>query len=117
MAVVDFTVPNNADWSLTFALVDDETELAFDLTGYSATMQLRSPPDADKAHATFSTESGTLIVSEDPAEGEIELRVPAGLAYGIPAGSYNFDMILIGDGGDRIRAVVGTATVEQGVSR
>ena len=110
IAVVDFTVANTVDWSLVFNLTRDGEP--WDVTGYSAKMQMRSTPDTRPAAATMTTEAGTLIA----AGTTLTMDFPRGLAMGVPAGTYVYDCLLI-NGDEVTRAFVGTVTVEQGITR
>jgi hypothetical protein len=83
-----------------------------DLTGYSASSQMRRSYDS-------TTASATLTVSIPiPSNGELYLTLPAGSSTGIKYGRYLYDVVLnLTSTGTLTRAVEGIITVTPRVTR
>ncbi|MDX1729870.1 MAG: hypothetical protein R3184_01905 [Aurantimonas coralicida] len=109
-ATVNFSVANTTDWRLTLNLTRDGGD--WDLSGYSARMQMRSPAASDTPAVELSTEAETIVLDGST----LRIAVPRALALGVPAGSYAYDIVL-SDDLETVRAIAGTATVIQGVTR
>lgn len=109
-ATVDFSAANNGPWKLRFNLTREGQP--WDVEDYEARMQMRASAAADVAAAEFSTAVGTLRVDGTA----LVLDAPRGITLGIPAGAYVYD-VLMTRGDETIRAIEGTITVKQGVTR
>jgi len=85
---------------------------ALNLTGFSASSQMRRSYDSVSATATLS------VAIPIPSNGELYLTLPAGSSTSIRYGRYLYDVVLTQSGtGTITRAVEGIITVTPRVTR
>lgn len=102
---------DNASLRETLRFVDRGTGTAYDFTGSTFKMDVRTSADAVSATLSLTTANGG-IVSTDLDEGTIQLVVDAG---DIAAGSYVYDLIRV-NGSDEEMLMFGEYIVEPGVT-
>ncbi len=116
-AALDLAAANNATWSVpSVALLDDAAAPLALPDGVQINMQLRAPAASSNIALGLSLADGRLaIVDVDAATIRIEVAVAAML--NLAAGAYDYDVVVAYPSGRAIRAVAGTVTVAQGVTR
>ncbi len=114
---VDFTVANNATWSIPFRWKQGDAPVS--IVGQKLRMQLRAnPDDLAGAVAVELSSANSHILPTDEAAGEWLLNLSAAESSKIEAGSYAYDVLASVDSDTRVyRRQQGIITVEQGVTR
>jgi len=114
---VDFTVANNATWSIAFRWKQGDAPVSID--GQSLRMQLRAnPADLSGAVAFEFSSANSHILPTDESAGEWLLSLSAAESSKIDAGTYAYDVLASVDSDSRVyRRQQGLVVVEQGVTR
>lgn len=111
MIEADITITTNAKWSIPFIFTDDATGAAYDFTGDTFKMDVKTSSDAASAELSLTTANGG-IASTDLDAGYITIIIDkADLAVG----SYVYDLIRV-TGGDDEYLMGGTLTVNKGIT-
>jgi hypothetical protein len=108
----NITAYQGADWDRTFTITQSGT--ALNLTGYTASMQVREA--ADSTAYLLSLTSGTGITLGGTA-GTVVVAITAAQSSAIPAGSYAYDLELIATAGSVTRLLQGAFNVSGNVTR
>jgi hypothetical protein len=108
----NITAYQGADWDRTFTITQSGT--ALNLTGYTASMQVREA--ADSTAYLLSLTSGTGITLGGTA-GTVAVAITAAQSSAIPAGSYAYDLELIAGAGSVTRLLQGAFNVSGNVTR
>jgi hypothetical protein len=87
-----------------------ENDVAINLAGYTAKMQVREEPTSTTALADM-----TINFTGNP--GEIELLLSSTLTQGLPSGIFYYDLLLTSAGGEADRWLEGKARIDESVSR
>lgn len=94
--------------------VDPEITTPYDLTGYTARMQVRRTVDNPDLMAELTTENGLIIING--AAGTIELMMPANMTASLSTNGV-YDLEIISASGGVSRVVQGTFTLNPEVTR
>jgi hypothetical protein len=100
-------------------LVEDPTGQTFedfDLTGYTARMQVRRTIDSDSFLLELTTTNGALTINPSIAINEIYIDVSASVTASVSTSGV-YDIEIIDDGGVVSRILEGTFTVSPEVTR
>lgn len=89
---------------------ENNTGGAFDLTSYDAKAQLR------RSYKSSSTVDFTASYPEGRSTGKIKISLTPEQTASLKHGSYVWDIIIEGSGGDSYRIVEGVAYIEPGVT-
>ena len=103
-------IDQDADFTTTVT-VNDSTNSALDLTGYTATAMIR------KSYKSSTSTEFTIAFVDPRTSGQITLSLTDVQTAGLNAGRYVYDLVIIASGGDKTRVVEGIATVKPSVSR
>jgi|DEB0MinimDraft_10_1074344.scaffolds.fasta_scaffold00052_9 hypothetical protein len=106
--VHNITINQGADFSLSFTVEGSQTNSPQDLTGYSASAQL-------KKTYTSSTSTSFASTITVPSDGTISLTLDSSVTSGLKEGRYVYD-VLITNPSETTRVVEGTALVRAGVT-
>ena len=107
----NLTLEQGASFQAVIKLYADVTT-PLDLTGYSASSQMRRSYDSVSATATLT------VSIPVPANGELVITLPAGSSNGIKYGRYLYDVIINQTStGTITRAVEGIITVSPRITR
>jgi hypothetical protein len=71
----------------------DSARSAYNITGYTARMQVRAETDSEDVVLELTTENGRLNVYG--TQGRVDLTVPASVMTSIPADKYVYDLEVI----------------------
>lgn len=107
----DIACPQGATYSKSF-LVKIAT-VPWNLTGYTAAMQVRESADADTILLSLTSGSGITLGG---TAGTIDLLISATDTAGVPAGSYSYDLEL-NSGTEVTRLLEGSFNVSGQVTR
>ena len=108
-AFTEITIEQGATFSTTVN-VEDAYYNPINLSGYSASSQMRKSYNSSSANTITSTITGT-------ANGEITLSMTAANTANLTAGRYVFDLETISPIGSVARVLEGTITITPGVTR
>jgi len=86
----------------------------FDLTGFTARMQIRTEIDADDVMCELTTENGRIALGGD--EGTVHLTIPANITEDFDDEGV-YDLELIAEDGKVYRLLKGKVKVELEVTR
>ena len=95
-------------------LYTDSNDVATDLTGYTAAMQVRPTAASATVLLTATTENGRITLGG--AAGTIDIEVDASTMEAMTPGKYVYDLELYNDG-VVIRLIEGSFTVKAEVTR
>ena len=110
MAIIaNIFIDQGTDFSITVD-VTDSTGDALNMSGYTASAQIRKTYSSSTASATF----GTSIAE---ATGQVTLTLDDTQTTALEAGRYVYDMNITSGGGQTTRVVEGQAIVTPGVTR
>lgn len=107
----NFTLYQGADWDRTFTITQSGT--ALNLTGYTASMQIREA--ADSTAYLLSLTSGSGITLGGTA-GTVAVAITSAQSSAITAGSFAYDLELI-SGSQVTRLLQGAVNVSGNVTR
>lgn len=100
------TISNQADWSDTVYVFDENTSDPIDLTGDTITMKVARAPSS--IVLTASTSAGEITL---PDTGYFSWSIPASRMTQLCAGTYRVSIIL-NRTGETLQFFLGTVTVE-----
>lgn len=98
---------HQGDTWINRAFIWKQDGVAVDLTGYAATLVLKSNPQNAVVH-TFTSGGSELAITA--LEGRVDLNVPKSTTADVPAGVYFYD-IFVDDGAVRRTLAYGKFTV------
>jgi len=107
----NFNLYQGADWDRTFTITQSGT--ALNLTGYTASMQIREA--ADSTAYLLSLASGSGITLGGTA-GTVAVAITSAQSSAIAAGSYAYDLELL-SGSQVTRLLQGAVNVSGNVTR
>ena len=109
---------NNSDFNLNVEWTTSigNSSTAVDLTGYTAQMQVKTASSSSTPLISLGTLPLSGITLNNPI-GNISLNIPASVYTNIPAGSYVYDLIIVGPSGNAINTLQGTFTLNAGVTQ
>ena len=110
MAIVQNLVIDQGSTFGAKVTIFTEQKLYFNLTGYTASAQIRKAPTSSTVAATFAC----AITS--PTNGEIILSLTDEQTATLKPGRYMYDVV-IENSGDKYRAVEGIVTVMASITR
>ena len=103
-------IDQGADFTTTVT-INDSSNVALDLTGYTATAMLR------KSYKSTTSTSFTLAFVDPRTNGEITLSLTDVQTAALSEGRYVYDLLITESGGDKTRVVEGIATIKPSVTR
>ena len=107
----NLVIYTGTDFEQTFALENDQTSSALNLTGYNGCAQLKKYESSSKA-ADF-----VITFSNDRTTGRVTVSIAATVSAEIKPGKYFYDLLLRNAAGTTTRVVEGTALVKKSVTR
>lgn len=110
MAIIaNLYIDQGTDFSVTVDVTDSAGEI-LELSGYTATAQIRKTYSSSSVSATFSTSIAELA-------GQVTLSLTDTQTSAIEAGRYVYDLNITSGGGTTTRVIEGQAIVTPGVTR
>lgn len=111
MALIrNLDIDQGSTFSSAVSLTDNQNA-AFDLTGFTATAQMR------KAYGSASVASTFLCSIPSPTNGQVIIRLSDEETAAIKAGRYVYDVVVESSTGEKYRAIEGMVTVHASVTR
>jgi hypothetical protein len=110
--IYNITMDQGAQWTLTVQY-DNNNGTPFDLTGYTARMQVRPKFGSDNAVLTISSPSSGIVIT--PLTGTLNLTATTAQTGDIPGGFYVYDLEIT-SGGVVTRLMQGSVTVRDQVT-
>ena len=107
----NLVIYTGTDFYQTFALEDDQSNSALDLTGYSGCAQLKRYESSSKA-AYF-----TVSFANERDTGRVTISIGSTQSSSIKPGKYFYDLLLNSPTGTTTRVIEGTALVKKSVTR
>lgn len=112
----DLVIDQFATFKTAFRWESKGTGLPVNLTGYSASMQIRrSHGDATALVSLTSAANGGLTI--EGTDGRVRIEIPAATTTTLTAGRYVYDLVLTDLSSKKKRLVEGVAIVDAGVTR
>jgi hypothetical protein len=110
MAEYSFKIKKGTDDEKVFSLftVKDGVKTAFDMTGFTAAMQIRQTPYSPKAIDSFTTSNGKLVI--DPT-GKITVKFSHKETEQYPVATLVYDIELTNASGEKTRPIHGRIKV------
>lgn len=109
--VNNLIVNAGSDFSQTFTLEGSDTNSSFNLTGYTASCQMRK-----WAGSSTAISFNTLILNPATA-GQISLNLNSTQTTNLKPGRYVYDVIITDQYGIKNRVIEGMVLVTEGVTR
>lgn len=110
MAIIaNLYIDQGTDFSVTVDVTDSAGDI-LELSGYTASAQIRKTYSSSSVSATFSTSIAELA-------GQVTLSLTDTQTSAIEAGRYVYDLNIISSGGVTTRVIEGQAIVTPGVTR
>ena len=110
MAIIaNLFIDQGTDFSVTVDVSDTDGSV-LDLTGYTASAQIRKTYTSSNVSATFGT-------SISASAGQVTLSLADTVTAGLNPGRYVYDLNIESSGGQTTRVVEGQAIVTPGVTR
>lgn len=110
MAIIaNLFIDQGTDFSVTVDVTDSAGEI-LELSGYTASAQIRKTYSSSSVSATFSTSIAELA-------GQVTMSLTDTQTSGLVAGRYVYDLNIESSGGLKTRVVEGQAIVTPGVTR
>ena len=110
--IYNITMDQGAQWTLQ-VVYDNNNGTPFDLTGYTARMQVRPKFGSDNAVLTISSPSSGIVIT--PLTGTLNLTATTAQTGDIPGGFYVYDLE-ISSGGVVTRLMQGSVTIRDQVT-
>lgn len=105
----------NATFQMFFPWKNEQTGIPYDLTGYTALMQVRTAKcDGATLIIEFSTANGSIVLGG--VAGTVQVNATPTQTAALVAGQYLYDLLLI-TGSNKYRVLQGTFTVSGGVTQ
>lgn len=108
--VNNLVINSGSDFSETFDLENSTTNSQFNLTGYTASAQMR------KYAGSSTAISFTVSINSPPSLGKITISLTSNQTTNIKPGRYVYDVV-IDYQGSKSRVVEGMVLVREGVTR
>ncbi len=108
--VSNLTVNTGTTFSQIFTLESADTNSATDLTGYSASAQMRKHPGSSSA-----TDFSTTIT--DPTGGKIRVGLTTSQTSSLKPGRFMYDVLITDAAGEVTRVLEGSVLVREGVTK
>jgi|TARA_B110000305_G_scaffold176213_1_gene195022 hypothetical protein len=110
MAIIaNLYIDQGTDYTITVDVTDSAGDI-LDLTGYTATAQIRKTYTSSSLSATFTT-------SISAAAGQVTISLTDTQTSALEAGRYVYDLNIESSGGVKTRVIEGQAVVTPGVTR
>ncbi len=110
MAIIaNLYIDQGTDYTITVDVTDSAGDI-LDLTGYTATAQIRKTYTSSSLSATFTT-------SISAAAGQVTISLTDTQTSALEAGRYVYDLNIESAGGVKTRVIEGQAVVTPGVTR
>ena len=110
MAIIaNLYIDQGTDYTITVDVTDSAGDI-LDLTGYTATAQIRKTYTSSSLSATFTT-------SIAAAAGQVTISLTDTQTSALEAGRYVYDLNIESAGGVKTRVIEGQAVVTPGVTR
>ena len=110
MAIIaNLYIDQGTDYTITVDVTDSAGDI-LDLTGYTATAQIRKTYTSSSLSATFTT-------SITEAAGQVTISLTDTQTSALEAGRYVYDLNIESAGGVKTRVIEGQAVVTPGVTR
>jgi hypothetical protein len=110
MAIIaNLYIDQGTDYTITVDVTDSAGDV-LDLTGYTATAQVRKTYTSSSLSATFTT-------SINAAAGQVTISLTDTQTSALQAGRYVYDLNIESGGGIKTRVIEGQAVVTPGVTR
>jgi hypothetical protein len=110
--IYNITMDQGAQWTLTVQY-NNNNGVPFNLTGYTARMQVRPKFGSDNAVLTLASPSSGIVIT--PLTGTLSLTATTNQTAAIPGGFYVYDLE-IDNGGVVTRLMQGSVTVRDQVT-
>jgi hypothetical protein len=107
----NLVINQKSNFKATIVVRDSATSTVVDLTGFSVAAKLKQTLDSPD-----STAVSFLTVIPDPTTGLFVMELTTEATSLLRAGSYVYDVVLIGPDFFRTRIIQGTAKVDGGIS-
>jgi len=107
-AVHNLYIDQGSDFTVQVGVYDD-SNAAWDLTGYSAEAKLKKSFSSSTATSFIANISGTTA-------GTVVLTLLASTTATLEAGRYLYDVVVTSAGGTKTRVIEGVVTVNPGVT-
>jgi hypothetical protein len=110
MAIIaNLYIDQGTDYTITVDVTDSAGDV-LDLTGFTATAQVRKTYTSSSLSATFTT-------SINAAAGQVTISLTDTQTSALQAGRYVYDLNIESGGGVKTRVIEGQAVVTPGVTR
>jgi hypothetical protein len=108
------TIEKGATFALQFNILNSGNNTAFDLTGFTATSEIRVSPNSSNTLAIF-----TCQIASPPTQGIILITLPDATTASLPVGVYHWDLFVKQSSPQEqsIRLIKGTCEVVPTVTR
>ena len=103
-------IDQDADFTTTVT-INDSSDVALDLTGYTAAAMIR------KSHKSSTSTAFTVVFVEPLTSGQITLSLTDVQTAALNEGRFVYDLVITESGGDKTRVVEGIATIKPSVTR
>jgi hypothetical protein len=107
-AVHNLYIDQGSDFTVQVGVYDD-SNAAWDLTGYSAEAKLKKSFSSSTSTSFIANVSGT-------EDGTVVLTLLASTTSTLEAGRYLYDVVVTSAGGTKTRVIEGVVTVNPGVT-
>lgn len=108
--VNNLVVNAGSDFSETFELEDSDTNSQLNLTGYTATAQMR------KYAGSPTAINFTVLINNPPTLGKITISLTSNQTVNLKPGRYVYDVV-VNYQGVKTRVIEGMVIVREGVTR
>ena len=103
-------IDQDADFTTTVT-INDSSDVALDLTGYTAGAMIR------KSHKSSTSIAFTVAFVDPRTTGQITLSLTDVQTAALNEGRFVYDLVITESGGDKTRVVEGIATIKPSVTR
>ena len=103
-------IDQDADFTTTVT-INDSSDVALDLTGYTAAAMIR------KSHKSSTSTAFSVAFVDPRTTGQITLSLTDVQTAALNEGRFVYDLVITESGGDKTRVVEGIATIKPSVTR
>ena len=103
-------IDQDADFTTTVT-INDSSDVALDLTGYTAAATIR------KSHKSSTSNAFGVAFVDPRTSGQKILSLTDVQTAALNEGRFVYDLVIIESGGDKTRVVEGIATIKPSVTR